>query len=102
MNQVSKIIIIIIIILKKDKERSERTERGERGEREVERILFFYFFLCFFLRSMEIGQYVFVGAEGKVAPRNEGYVWVPKSWSFVKLHEVGNFPTYGIYSLKAI
>ena len=27
----------------------------ERGERGVERIFFFYFFLCFFLRYMKIG-----------------------------------------------
>ena len=26
-------------------------------------------------------------------PRNEGYAWVLKSRSFVKLQEVGNFPT---------
>ena len=23
-------------------------------------------------------------------------MWVPKSWSFVKLHKVGNFPTWVI------
>ena len=38
----------------------------------------------------------------KVDPCNEGYSWVPKSWSFVKLHEVGNFPTWVISSPKAI
>ena len=27
---------------------------------------------------------------------------LPKSWSFVKLHEVGNFTTWNIYSLKVI
>ena len=43
-----------------------------------------------------------MGAEGKVDPRNEGYVWVQKSWSFVKLHEVGNFPTCVISILKVI
>ena len=52
----------------------------ERGKREVERILFyFYFFLRFFLRFMKIGPQVFIGAEGKVNPHNEGYAWVPKS-----------------------
>ena len=51
---------------------------------------------------MEIGPQVFVGAEGKVDLRDESYVWTPKSWSFVKLHEVGNFPTFVISSLKAI
>ena len=29
----------------------------------------------------------------KVDPRIAGFAWVPKSWSFVKLREVGNFPT---------
>ena len=38
----------------------------------------------------------------KVDPRNEGYAWVQKSWSFVKLYEVENFPTLIISSLKAI
>ena len=54
MNQVSKIIILIII--KKNDKRDVRTD-AERGERKVERILFyFYLFLPFFLRSMEIGS----------------------------------------------
>ena len=33
------------------------------------------------------------GPRVKVDPRNEGYACIPKSGSFVKLHEVGNFPT---------
>ena len=33
------------------------------------------------------------GPRVKVDPRNEGYAWVPKFGSFVKLQEVGNFPT---------
>ena len=45
----------------------------------------------FSIRSMEIGSWVFVRARGKVGPRIESYAWVPKSWSFVKLHGVGNF-----------
>ena len=56
----------------------------------------------FSLRSTEIKPWVSVGARGKVCPCNEGYAWVPKSWSFVKLHEVGNFPTLNIFSLKVI
>ena len=65
-------------------QRSElERKREKRGvEREI-----------FSLRSMEIGLSVFVGARGKVDPRIESYAWIPKSWSFVKLHEVGNFPT---------
>ena len=54
------------------------------------------------LRSTEIGPWVFVGTRGKVCPRIESYAWVPKSWSFVKLHTVGNFPTWIIFILKAI
>ena len=38
----------------------------------------------------------------KICPRNENYAWVPKSGSFVKLQEVGNFPTRVISNLKAI
>ena len=69
----------------------------------MERDFIFYFsFLCFFLRSTKIGPQVFVGIEGKVDLCNESYTWTPKSWSFVKLHEVGNFPTRVISSLKAI
>ena len=54
------------------------------------------------LRSMEIGSWVFGEVRGKVGPYNEGYTWVPKSWSFVKLHEVENFRTWNISSLKTI
>ena len=67
-----------------------------------ERRYFYFFSLRFSLRSTEIGPKIFIGAEDKVNPRNEGYTWVPKSWSFVKLHEVENFPTNVISSLKAI
>ena len=76
---------------------------SNRGRGIGERILFFYFSsFRFFLRSMKIGLQVFVGAEDKVYLRDESYAWTPKSWSFVKLHEVGNFPTCVISSLKAI
>ena len=69
----------------------------------VERELFLFFFsLRFFFRSTKIGPQVFVGAEGKVDLRDESYAWTPKSWSFDKLHEVRNFPTCVISSLKAI
>ena len=42
------------------------------------------------------------GPRKKVDPSNAGYVWVQKSWNFLKLHEVGNFPTLNISSLKVI
>ena len=41
------------------------------------------------------------GPRRKGDPHIASYVWVQKSWSFVKLHEVGNFPTLIIFSLKA-
>ena len=56
----------------------------------------------FSLRSTKIGPYVFVGVRGKVNPRIESYTWVPKSWSFIKLHEVENFPTWVISNVKVI
>ena len=73
-------------------------------EREtIQRDFIFYFsFLRFFFRSRKIEPQVFVGTEGKVVLRDESYAWTPKSWSFIKLHEVGNFPTCVISSLKAI
>ena len=70
------------------------------GEREF--IFLFFSSLRFFLRSTKIGSQVFVRTEGKVDLRDESYAWTPKSWSFVKLHEVRNFPTCVISSLKAI
>ena len=48
---------------------------GERERKEIN----------FSIRYTEIGPWVFVGARGKVSPRNEGYAWVPKSRGFVKL-----------------
>ena len=42
------------------------------------------------------------GPKVKVDPRNEGYPWVPKSWSFIILQGVYNFPTWVISSLKVI
>ena len=56
----------------------------------------------FSLRSTKIGKWVLVGARGKVGPRIERNVWVPKSRCFVKLHEVGNFLTLIIFRLKSI
>ena len=76
--------------------------RRERERREGREFIFNIFSLRFFLRSMKIGLQVFIGTEGKVDLRDESYAWTPKSWSFVKLHEVGNFPTYVISILNAI
>ena len=38
----------------------------------------------------------------KVGARSVTYVWIPKSWSFDKLHKVGDFPTWFTFSLKAL
>ena len=51
---------------------------------------------------MKIGSQVFVGTEDKVDLRDESYAWTPKIWSFDKLRDVGNFPTFVISSLKTI
>ena len=66
---------------------SER-EGGEERERERGKKVF-----RLSLRSTEIELSVFVVARRQVDPRIASYTWVPKSWSFVKLHEVENFPT---------
>ena len=44
------------------------------------------------LTSMAFGRSELVGPRDKIDPRIASYAWVPKSWSFVKLHEVRNFP----------
>ena len=72
----------------------EKRERERKGERD--------FFFRFLLRSTEIEPSVFVEARRKVDPRIASYAWVQKSWSFIKLHEVGNFPTCNISNLKSI
>ena len=70
---------------KREREKREREERGrERNS-------------IFSLRSTEIGPSVFIEARSKVDPHIASYAWVPKSWSFVKLHEVENFPTWIIF-----
>ena len=85
-------------------DKSSKRRRDSVGrERESKRKFFiFYFSLRFFLKFTKIGQQVFVETEGNIDPCDESYAWTPKSWSFVKLHEVGNFPTCVISSLKAI
>ena len=82
--------------------KGETNVREGAWRREGENNFFIFSSLRFFLRSMKIGPQVFVGTEDKVDLRNESYAWTPKSWSFVKLHEVGNFPSCVISSLKAI
>ena len=98
------IIIIVIIVIKKKRIKIIKGAYSGGGRTERREILFFFYFssLRFFLRSMKIGPQVFVGTECKVDLRDESYAWTPKLWSFIKLHEVGNFPTCVIFSLKVI
>ena len=85
-------------IRKKKKRKKIEERKNKKTElRERKKMVF-----RFSLRSTEIEPSVFVGARGKVHLRDESYSWVPKSRSFVKLQEVGNFPTLIIFSLKAI
>ena len=88
--------------VKEDEKNSKREGEEETGKSESERRERERFLFCFSLRSREIEPYIFIRSKGKVSPRIESYAWVPKSWSFVKLREVRNFPTWVISSLKAI
>ena len=74
----------------------------QRAQRRFFFLIFIISSLCFLFRFAKIRPYIFVGAEGKVDLRDKSYAWASKSWSFVKLHEVENFPTCVISSLKAI
>ena len=75
-----------------EKEREKKKEKKRRGERGF----------SFSLDFPMIGSSFVVRARGEVDPGNESYAWVPKSRSFIKLQEVGGFPTRFIFSLKAI
>ena len=71
----------------KGKEKGERRKRGKKREEEGgERSS------TFSLDFPEIQPSAFVGARDKVNPHSESYLWVPKSRSFDKLQEVGDFP----------
>ena len=52
--------------------------------------IYFYFILFIFLIFFSL---FFVGVKGKVDLCIASYACVSKSWSFVKLHKIGNFPT---------
>ena len=70
-------------------QRGSKWREIERGEKKME------IFPAF--RRSELDD-----QKRKVNPRIVSYAWVPKSWSFIKLHEVENFPTPIIFSLKVI
>ena len=73
------------------KEENESRERKRKNVGKREREIFPEF------RRSKID-----GPRIKVGPCNESYAWVPKYVSFVKLQEVGNFPTLIISSLKVV
>ena len=71
--------------------KSNREREREKWERETKREIFLAF------RWSKLND-----PRRKVDPRIESYAWVPKSWSFLKFHEIGNFPTLIIFILKVI
>ena len=76
---------------KKEKERVRRERKGEKRRK----------------REKENGGYpgdptIEARPTTKVGTRSAIYVWIPKTWSFNKLHKVGDFPTRFTLSLKAI
>ena len=42
------------------------------------------------------------GPNTKVGTCSTIYMWTPRTWSFDKLHKVGNFPTLFTFSLKVV
>ena len=77
----------------KEQERKEFVERKERKRRKKE-------------REKEdfpaFGRSEFDSSRTQVGARSGIYVWTPKSWSFDKIQEVGYFPTWFTFSLKAL
>ena len=69
--------------------RREKREEREKGGKRKEGFLGF-------------GRSTFDSSSTKVVARSGIYVWTPKSWSFDKLQEVGYFPTWFTFSLKAL
>ena len=65
-------------------EKEETERRGKKNETWVFRLS---------LRSTEIGPSVCEGVRSKVHIRGESFAWVQESRNFVKLQEVGAFPT---------
>ena len=78
---------------RKEQERKEFIERKGRKRKKEE-------------REKEdfpgFGRWTFESSRTKVGTRSGIYVWTPKSWSFDKLQEVGYFPTWFTFSLKAL
>ena len=78
---------------KKGTNRKEFVERKGRKMRKEEREMKDF---------PGFGRSTFDSSSTKVGARSGIYVWTPKSWSFDKLQEVGYFPTWFTFSLKAL
>ena len=76
---------------KNGEKEGKKTDRERKKGGEKKRGIF----LAFRLSKLD-------GPRIKFGPRNKSYTWVPKSGSFVKFQEVGNFHTWIISSLKVI
>ena len=72
---------------KKEREKWIEGERKKGGEKKMR------FFSVFRWSNLD-------GLRVKVDPCNDGYAWVPKFGSFLKLQEIRSFPTWIIFSLK--
>ena len=68
------------------REKREEKEKGGKGKEDLS----------------GFGRSTFDSSTTKVGARSGIYVWTPKSWSFDKLQEVGYFPTWFTFSLKAL
>ena len=73
--------------MKEQKERKERKMRKKEREKED---------------FPGFGRLTFDSSSTKVGARSGIYVWTPKSWSFDKLQDVGYFPIWFTFSLKAL
>ena len=80
---------------KQERERERRIRSRERERKGREKQKKREIFSAFRLSNLD-------GLRVNVDPRIAGYMWVPKSWSFVKLCEVRNFLTCIISNLKII
>ena len=88
--------------MRKRKEKQKGRKRKERRNKEK--------IICRKMREEErerkyflgFGRSTFDSLSTKVGARSGIYVWTTKSWSFDKLQEVGYFPTWFTFSLKAL
>ena len=84
----------------KSKGKAKRDGGSEKSMRE--RFYFLFFFSSFYLDIWKSDRRFSSGLKAKLIHAARATHGVPKSWSFVKLHGVGNFPTWLISILKVI